>query len=209
MLAINEQISKMSNATKDMFPVNEQFVNAAKTNLEAQLSIVTELSTKAIESIQKIVDLNLHTAKASAEDSAIAARALLAAKDPQELLSLTVAQAQPAAAKAIAYNLHLAAIAAATQAEIARAAEEQIADTDRKVSALVDEVSKCAPAGSENVMAAMKSAIGNASAGCEHFNKTAKQAVEAMESNLNTAANRLSQVVEHSTSATAGPASKH
>jgi phasin family protein len=203
MLATNEQIS---DAAKDMFPMNEQFVNAARTNLEAQLSIVTELSTKAIESIQKMVDLNLDTAKASAEDSATAARQLLAAKDPQELLSLTVTQAQPAAAKAIAYNLHLAAIAAATQAEIARAAEEQIAETDRKVSALVDEVSKRAPAGSDNVMAAMKSIVGTASAGYEHFSKTATQTVQAMETNLNTAADRFSQSVKPTMSTTEGQA---
>lgn len=208
MLAVNEP---MPNTAEHMFPMNEQFVKAAKINLEAQLSIVTELSAKAIESIQKIVDLNLNSAKASTEDSAAAARRLLAAKDPQEVLSLTVAQARPAAVKAIAYNLHLAAIAAATQAEIARAAEEQIAETDRKVSALVDEVSKSAPAGSENVMAAMKSAIGNANAGYEQFSKTAKHAVEVMETNLNMAANRLSQAVEQpasTASATAGQGRK-
>jgi phasin family protein len=205
MLPVNEQLP---NTAKNMFPMNEQFVDAAKTNLEAQLSIVTELSTKAIESIQQVIDLNLNAAKASTEDSAAAARRLLAAEDPQEFLSLTVAQAQPAAAKAIAYNLHLAAIAAATQAEIARAAEEQIAETDRKIAALVDEVSKSAPAGSENVMAVMKSAIGNASAGYEHFSKTTKQAVEVMETNLNAAANRFSQAVERTASTATGPGRK-
>jgi phasin family protein len=182
--------------------MNEQFVDAAKTSLEAQLSVVTELSTKAIESIQQVVDLNLNAAKASAEDAAAAARQFLAAKDPQEFLSLTVAQAKPAAAKAIAYNLHLAAIAAATHAGIAQAAEEEIAETDRNVSALVDEVSKSAPAGSENVTAVMKSAIHNARAGYEHFSKTTKEAVKVMETNLNTAANRFSQVAEQTASTT-------
>jgi phasin family protein len=205
MLSVNEQLP---GTARKLFSMNEPFVSAAKTNLDAQLSVLTELSTKAIESIQQVVDLNLNAAKASTEDSAAAARQLLAANDPQEFLSLTVAQAQPAAAKAIAYNLHLAAIAAATQAEIARAAEEQIAETDRKISALVDEVAKSAPAGSENVMAVMKSAIGNASAGYEHFSKTAKQAVEVMETNLNTAANRFSQAAEQRSSTNTGLAPK-
>jgi phasin family protein len=205
MPRINERVAS---AAKNMSPMNEQLVDAARTRLEAQLSVLTELSAKAIESIQQVVDLNLNAAKASTEDSATAARQFLAAEDPQEFLSLTVAQAKPAAAKAIAYNLHLAAIAAATQAEIARAAEEQIAETDRKVSALVDEVAKSAPAGSENVMAVMKSAIGNASAGYEHFSKTTKLAVEVMETNLSTAANRFSQAAEPTASATAGRARK-
>ena len=199
---------RFANTAKNTRPVNEQFVDAAKTHLEAQLSVVTELSTKAIESIQQIVDLNLDAARASTEDAAAVARQLLAAKDPPGFLSLTAAQAQPAAAKAIAYNLHLAAIVAATQAEVARAAEAQIVETDRNVSALVDEVSKHAPAGSENVMAVMKSAIGNASEGYEHFSKATKQAVEAMETNLHAAADRLSQAVDHTASATTGRSRK-
>lgn len=200
-------IERISSA-RDLLSMNEQFADVAKTSLEAQLSVVTELSTKAIESIQQVVDLNLNAAKASAEDAAAAARQFLAAKDPQEFLSLSVAQAKPAAAKAIAYHLHLAAITAATHAGIARAAEEEIAETDRNVSALVDEVSKSAPAGSENGMAVMKSAIHNASAGYEHFSKTAKEAVEVMEKNLNIAANRFSQVAEQTASTATGRSRK-
>jgi phasin family protein len=205
MLSADEQFPDTVN---NVFPASEEFVSIAKTNLEAQLSVLTELSTKAIESIQQLVELNLNAAKASTEDSAAVARQVLAAKDPREFLSLTAAQAQPAAARAIAYNLHLAAIAAATQAEIARAAEEQIVETDRQVFALIDEASKSAPAGSENAIAVMKSAIGNASAGYEHFSKTAKQAVEVMETNLNTAADRFSQSAEQTANAATARARK-
>jgi phasin family protein len=190
-----------------MFPMNEQFANAAKANLETQFSILTALTAKAFESMEKVVDLNLNAAKASLEDSTVAARQLLAAKDPQEFFSLTAAQAQPTAAKAIAYSRHLAGIASNAQAEFARAAEEQIAEAGRKVSALVDDVSKNAPAGSENVIAIMKSAIGNASAGYEQFTKTTKQAAEAMEANLNTAVSQFSQAAEQA-AATASRARK-
>jgi phasin family protein len=185
-----------------MFPMNEQFTNAAKANLEAQLSILTALTAKAFESVEKVVDLNLNAAKASLEDSAVAARQLLAAKDPQEFLSLTAAQAQPTAAKAIAYSRHLAGIASTAQAEFTRAAEEQIAETGRKVSAIVDDVSRNAPAGSENVIAIMKSAIGNASAGYEQLTKTTKQAVQVMEANLNNAVNQFSQAADQTATST-------
>jgi phasin family protein len=188
-------------------PMNEQFASAAKTNIEAQLSIITALTTKAFESVEKVVDLNLNAAKASLEDSAVTVRQLLAAKDAQEFLSLTAAQAQPTAAKAIAYSRHLAGIAAAAQAEFTRATEEQIAETGRKVSALVDDVSKNAPAGSENVIAIMKSAIGNANAGYEQFSKTTKQAVEVMEANLNNAVSQFSDAAEK-TAASASRARK-
>jgi phasin family protein len=183
-----------------MFSIPEQFSTVAKANFEAQLSILTALTSKAFESVEKVVDLNINVAKASLEDSAITARQLLSAKDPQEFFSLSAAQAQPTAAKAIAYGRHLAGIASSAQAELTRAAEEQFAETGRKVSALVDDVSKNAPAGSENVIAIVKSAIGNANAGYEQFSKTTKQAVEAMEANMNSAVSQFSQAAEKTTS---------
>jgi len=179
-----------------MFTIPEQFSSVAKANLEAQLSLITNLTNKAFESVEKVVDLNLNVAKASLEDSSIAARQLLSAKDPQEFFSLTAAQAQPTAAKAIAYGRHLAGIATSAQAELTRAAEEQIAETGRKMSALVDDVSKNAPAGAENVIAIVKSAIGNANAGYEQFSKTTKQAVEVMEANMNSAVSQFAQATE-------------
>lgn len=183
-----------------MFTFPEQFSTVAKANLEAQLSMFANLTSKAFESVEKVVDLNLNVAKASLEDSSIAAKQLLAAKDPQEFFSLTAAQAQPTAAKAIAYGRHLASIATSAQAEFTRAAEEQVAEAGRKVSALVDDVSKNAPAGSENVIAIVKSAIGNANAGYEQLSKTTKQAVEVMEANMNTAVSQFSQAAEKTAS---------
>lgn len=183
-----------------MFTIPEQFSTAAKANLEAQLSLITSLTSKAFESVEKVVDLNLNAAKASLEDSSIAARQLLTAKDPQEFFSLTAAQAQPTAAKAIAYGRHLAGIATSAQAEFSRAAEEQIAETGRKMSALVEDVSKNAPAGSENVIAIVKSAIGNANASYEQLSKTTKQAVEVMEANMNSAVSQFTQAAEKTAS---------
>lgn len=183
-----------------MFAIPEQFSNVAKANIESQLAIFTTLTSKAFESMEKVVDLNLNVAKASLEDTSIAAKQLLSAKDPQEFFSLTAAQAQPTAAKAIAYGRHLAGIATSAQAELTRAAEEQIAETGRKVSALVEDVSKNAPAGSENVIAIVKSAIGNANAGYEQFSRTTKQAVEVMEANMNSAVNQFSQAADKTAS---------
>ena len=176
-----------------MFSIPEQFSSATKANFEAQFAMFSSLTSKAFEGIEKIVELNLTAAKATLEESAATTKQLLSAKDPQEFFSLTAAQAQPSAEKAIAYGRHLAAIASGTQAEFSKAAETQIAETNRKVISLVEEVSKNAPAGSENAVALLKSAIGNANAGYEQFSKTSKQAVEAIETNLTSAVNQLSQ----------------
>lgn len=186
-----------------MFSIPEQFSNATKANFEAQFAILSTLTNKAFEGVEKFVDLNLTAAKASLEESSAATKQLLAAKDPQEFFSLSAAQVQPTAEKTLAYGRHLASIATGTQAEFSKAAETQIAETNRKVISLVDEVSKSAPPGTENAVAILKTAIGNANAGYEQFAKTAKQAVETLETNFNAAVNQFSQAA-----AKAAPAKK-
>jgi phasin family protein len=170
-----------------MFTIPEQFSAASKSNFEAQLALITALTNKTFESVEKIVGLNLNVVKASLEESNATAKQFLAAKDAQEWLALAAAQAQPNAEKALAYGRHLATIANGVQTEFSKAAEAQIAETSRKVLDLVEEVTKNAPAGSENAIAMVKSAIGNANAGYEQLTKTTKQAVEAIEANLNNA----------------------
>jgi len=142
--------------------------------------------------VEKLVELNISTARSTLEDSSAAARQLLGAKDPQEFFSLTASQAQPNAEKALSYSRQLASIATGTGAEFSKAAESQIVEANRKVISLVDEVSKNAPAGSESFVAAVKTAISNANAGYEQFSKTSKQAVEALESNMNAAVSQFS-----------------
>jgi len=183
-----------------MFAIPEQFSAATKASFDAQLAMITNLTSKAFENVEKIVDLNMNAVKASLEESTAAAKKLLSAKDPQEFFALTAAQAQPNAEKAIAYGRYLAGIAVSAQADFTKAAEAQIAETSRKVIALVDDVSKNAPAGSENAIALVKSAIGNANAGYEQLSKSTKQAVEAIESNVATAVSQFSQAAEKTAS---------
>lgn len=182
-----------------MFTIPEQFSAATKANIEAQIALLTSLTNKAVEGVGKIIDLNMNVAKTSLDESNAAAKQLLSAKDLQEFLSLTAAQAQPNAEKALAYGRHLASIASTAQAEFAKAAEAQIAETNRKVVDLIDEVTKNAPAGSETAIAFVKSTIGNANASFEQFSKNTKQAVDALEVNLNTAASQFSQAASKAT----------
>jgi phasin family protein len=186
-----------------MFAIPEQFSNATKANFESQFAIFSSLTSKAFEGMEKLVELNLTAAKASLDESSVTTRQLLAAKDPQEFFSLTAAQAQPTAEKAMSYSRQVAAIAAGTQAEFTRAAEQQIAETNRKVISLVDEVTKNAPAGSENVVSIIKATIGNANAGYEQLSKTTKQAMEAVETNVTAAVNQFTQAAQSAVPRTA------
>ncbi|MGH8808937.1 MAG: TIGR01841 family phasin [Noviherbaspirillum sp.] len=177
-----------------MFPTQDQISAATKANFEANLALYTALSNKTLESVEKLLTLNLTAVKASMEESSAATKQILSAKDAQEFLSLVGAQAKPNFEKAIAYNNHLSSIASNAQAEFTKLTEARIVETSRKVTALVDEAAKKAPAGSETVFALLKTAFGNASSGYEQLAKTGKQAVEAIEANLNSTGNQFAQV---------------
>jgi phasin family protein len=176
-----------------MFSFQEQISAATKTSFESQLALATAFTGKAFESVEKLIALNLNVARAALDETASHAQQILTAKDPREALALNASKAQPGAEKALAYGRELMGIASGLQAEVVKAAEAQITEHGRKLSTLVEEVSKNAPAGSENVVAFLKSAITNANAGVEQLSRSTKQAVEAMEANMNRAAVQLSQ----------------
>lgn len=183
-----------------MYTSPEQFIAATKTNLEAQFAALTALNQKAFEGLEQFVSLNVNAAKATFEESTAATQQLLSAKDAQEFISLTTAQAKPNAEKALAYGRHLASITTATQQEFTKAVESHIAQTNAKVISLIDEVTKNAPAGSEQAVSALKSVVGNINAGYEQLTKTTKQAVSTLEENLANATKQFTQAAEKTTS---------
>jgi phasin family protein len=191
-----------------MFAIPEQFSNATKATFDAQFAILNSLTSTTFAGVEKLVDLNLTAAKATLEESTIAARQLLSAKDPQEFFSLSAAQAQPSAEKALSYGRQVASIAAGTQAELTQAAEGAIAESNRKVVQLIDDVTRNAPAGTENFVAAVKASIGNANAGYEQLARTTKQAMQAFEANVNTAVSQFAQASQKAAEAVPKAAKK-
>ena len=158
----------------------EQIVAVQKANLET----LFDLTGKAFEGVEKLVELNLQVAKASLGEVAETAKSALAAKDAQELLALQAGLLQPAAEKAAAYSRHVYDIAAATNAEVSKIAEAQFATAQSNFVDVVDGAVKNAPAGTESAAALMKSAIAAASNAMESVQKAAKQASEVAEANF-------------------------
>ncbi len=186
-----------------MFSIPEQFSNATKTHVENQFAVFSALTSQAFEGIEKLAGLNLAAARTSLEDSSSTARQLLSARDPQALFSLSAAQARPAVEKAVAYARQASSIASGTAAGLSNVAKAQFSETNRKVLSLMDEAGKNAPAGSANVVALFKSALGNASAGYEQLTLTAKQASDAIEANVNTAVGQFNSAVTNGPAAAA------
>jgi phasin family protein len=158
----------------------EQMLAAHKANVE----VLFGMTNKAFEGVEKLVELNLQVAKATLAESADTTKAALSVKDAQELLALQAGLLQPAAEKAAAYSRHLYDIAAATNADLAKMAEAQMADSQKKFMAVVDTAVKNAPAGTENAVALVKSAVAAANNAYESVHKAAKQAADVAEANF-------------------------
>ncbi|MDI4633861.1 TIGR01841 family phasin [Pelomonas sp. V22] len=158
----------------------EQVFAAHKANVETLFG----LTNKAFEGVEKLVELNLQVAKTALSEVAETTTAALSVKDAQELLTLQQSLLQPSADKAAAYSRHLYDIAAATNAEVAKLAEGQFGDVQKKFNAIVDNAVKNAPAGSESAAALVKSAVAAANNALETAQKAAKQAAEVAEANF-------------------------
>jgi phasin family protein len=158
----------------------EQLVAAHKANIDTLFG----LTSKAFEGVEKLVELNLQVAKAALGEVAQTTQAALNAKDAQELLALQAGLLQPAAEKAAAYSRHVYDIAAATNADLGKAAEAQASEAQKKFLSVVDNAVKNAPAGTENAVALVKSAVAAANNAYESVHKAAKQAAEVAEANF-------------------------
>jgi phasin family protein len=163
----------------------EQVLAAQKANVETLFG----LTSKAFEGVEKLIELNVTASRAALAEAAGTTQAVLSVKDAQELLALQAGLFQPLAEKTAAYSRHLYDIAASTGAEFSKTFESQLADTQRKMLAVVDNAAKNAPAGSETAVAVFKSAVAAGNNAFESVQKAVKQAAEVAEANFNAVAN--------------------
>lgn len=158
----------------------EQFAAANKAAVDSLLSV----ANTALATAEQITSLNLNTARASLEDSAASAKALLAAKDAPEALAIQSKQAQPVVEKALAYSRSMYEITSQAQQEFTSLVQAQLGTFQKSVSGLVEQAAKSAPAGSESAMAAIQSAIAAANSAFGNMNSVAKQFADAAQANV-------------------------
>jgi phasin family protein len=158
----------------------EQLLATHKANLDTFFS----LGAKAFEGVEKLVELNIQTAKTSMEEMAEHTKAVMSVKDAQELVALHSSLLQPSAEKVAAYSRHIYDIATATGTEVTKVTEGQVSDAQKKFMSVVDNAVKNAPAGTENAVVLVKSAVAAANNAFDSVQKAAKQAADVAEANF-------------------------
>jgi len=155
----------------------EQFLASAT----AAMSDLNKMAATAMAGFEKLVELNLSTAKSALADTAEQMQTGFAAKAPQDLAAMASigALAQPMAEKAAAYGRAVAGIVTETGTALSKAAEGKFADVQAQAVASIEAAMKHAPAGSEGAVAAFKNAMTTGQAAMESAQAQAKQAVDA------------------------------
>lgn len=175
-----------------MYITPEQIAATNKAGVEAILA----LANSQFSAFEKMSSLSFNAGKSAFEDGINHAKALLNAKDIQEIVNLNAAAAQPAMEKAIAYSRGLYEVATQTQGELTKLAESQASELNKSVAGLLEKVSKNAPAGSDVAVAAVKSALAAANSAYDSFTKVAKQATEIAEANFAAATSAAKETVK-------------
>ena len=165
----------------------EQLAAAQKANLET----LSSLTNQALQSIEKLIELNMHIAKQSLSESMTSAKKALEIKDIQQLLAHQAEAVQPMAEKIMAYSRHLYDLAHETQDNFTKSAEKEFQAGQRKMNSLVEEWTQNAPAGSDAAVHAMKQAIASANNVYETSQKAVKHAVNVAQTNLNSASETI------------------
>ena len=136
------------------------------------------------DGIERLALLNLAAARSVFEATLSNVTTLLGAKDVQSFVSIHKELSAPSLEKGMEYSRNVIAIASETKDKIAKEVESHVAETNAKVSGLVEKALESAPAGSEVAVAAVKTAIKTANEAYEGLNKAAKQAAEVAEASV-------------------------
>ena len=167
-----------------MSAIPQQVINSQKAAIDALVSV----QGSVFAGFEKLVDLNLKVMKATLDEVSAKSQTVVGIKDAQEAVAMSSNLLQPAAEKAMAYGKHVYDIVASVQADLAKLSESHLAEGKKNVSDAIEQFSKNAPAGSESVVAMIKSSMAQANTAYDQVTKAAKQAAETAEKNMTAAA---------------------
>ncbi len=165
----------------------ENLIASQKAGLDASFG----LASRAFEGFEKLVDLNTRTLHAALAEQQDFIAKFYSVRDAKDLFSLQNQRAQLGAQRIQAYWQEVFEIASDVRGVYVEAAQEQLEKSQRNAQALVDSIASHAPAGSEVVVNAWKSAIDaateSANTAYEAARKAAQQVVEAAQNDAGSA----------------------
>jgi phasin family protein len=148
---------------------------------EAAIEQLTHFARLSLANVEKFAELGLGAARESVALATKHAQSIAGAKDVNEVIALNTAALEPALKRAYTYSRTAFETAAETNNEVKRVLEKQTAEVNKAAIAAMEEAFKYAPAGSESVVANVKSAIASAQSAYENLAAINKQIYDTVE----------------------------
>ncbi|MDR5818171.1 TIGR01841 family phasin [Caballeronia sp. LZ033] len=173
----------------------EKVVESQKAGVDATFG----LATRAVGGFEQLVDLNTRTIRTALDEQQAFVVRAFSARGPQEFLTLHNQNLQDAAQRTQAYWTQVYEIAAGVRGDYIEAVQDQLGKSQRNVQAFVESLASHAPAGSEAVVNAWRSAIDaateSANSAYEAARKAAKRVVDAAQSDAEVAGGAVVRAV--------------
>jgi phasin family protein len=148
---------------------------------EAAIEQLTYFARLSLANVEKFAELGLEAARESVSLATQHAQSIASAKDVNEVVALNSAALEPALKRAYTFSRSAFETAAETNNEVKRVLEKQTADVNKAALAAMEEAFKYAPAGSESVVANVKSAIAAAQSAYDNLAAINKQIYDTVE----------------------------
>lgn len=153
-----------------MFLFSKSDTPAVRAHLNAQAAFLNDMSKSLSRSFQEMCQINMQLGQTLLEESTIVGHQLLTTEGPTELISVTAARAQPASEKLRAYQQKLSRVAADSQVEFAKVAEQHVQETSRTARALAEQVANSAAEETDRAIRHQEEALKNFRDPFEHGN---------------------------------------
>ena len=151
-----------------------QFFELQQVHVKALNSVGHALIVAA----QKLSNLNVTTGRSAIDSVTEAAQSLSGVKDPAELLAISSTSPQPSVEKLVSYTQDLVGIANAVTAEIGKVVEQQINESNRRMAELLEFTTANTPAGSEQAVSLLRTALAASNAAFDTASKVSRQAAD-------------------------------
>ncbi|WP_156802251.1 phasin family protein [Leeia oryzae] len=152
-----------------------------------QAESALQLAQISIGSAEKLIKLQLDTAKAVLEEQARQAQTLASIKNVQQANETRQSLAESNLDNLVALSRSVYEFANQTQAELTKFAEARITELNKDVISLLDQTAKLAPAGSEPAVAAVKQTVQATVSAVDSLSKAAKQVSDFTETSVKSA----------------------
>jgi phasin family protein len=106
---------------------------------------MNEFSTRALDMLRQVSDINLKLARQTIEASIYASREMMNG-DPMQLGQTVMKQLQPSAERLRSYQQHMVSVLAGVQADLTQAAATRMPEASRRATAAADEMARHAGA---------------------------------------------------------------